>query len=199
MTLAELYELFDLLRPYRRRAAATILQHRFDGLASPPCTTYGSCSEARARLESALSVLDSLPGTGTNRDVAVDDRELRLNLEYEFRELERDLLCLRRGMPELLDSLQSDAAAQRDLESVAKALRGVRYSAVFTDRDGTIANYCGRYRSSHQPLYTAVQVGRFARACAREFFVVTSGPLYGNGLLSQIGRASCRERVYCEV
>lgn len=184
MILSELYELFDNLRPVRRHAAGAILDKHLDGGQRDECRSVGVCREAATHLESARSILESLPGEGTQRVLAVDGRDLRLTLDYEFQELERDLLCLRGGMQAVVQALHVPGSFGDELDAVLQVVGGTRYAAVFTDRDGTIANYCGRYRSSHQPLYTAVKLGRFARERADHFFVVTSGPLYGHGLLS---------------
>ena len=53
-----------------------------------------------------------------------------------------------------------------------------------TDRDGTINNYCGRYRSSIQSLYNAVFLTHFAVSnCAHRSLILTSAPLSEDGLL----------------
>lgn len=184
MILSELYELFDALRPVRRHAAGAILDHRFDAVKPENCSSVEVCREAVAHLESAQAILESLPGDGVQRVVSVDGRDLRLTLDYEFQELGRDLLCLKAGMPAVVQALHVPGTFGDELDAVLDVVARQRYSAAFTDRDGTIANYCGRYRSSHQPLYAAVKLGRFARERADHFFVVTSGPLYGHGLLS---------------
>ena len=184
MTLSELYALFDELAPYRRRAAASILDHPRDTDDSLACERQQACRDALGRLSSALGILESLPGEDVHRELTVDGRGLRLNLDYEFEELRRDLICLSEGMSGVARSIRAAGSFEDELASVTAMISDVRYSAVFTDRDGTIANYCGRYRSSHQPLYAAVRIGRFARGCSDHFFIVTSGPLYGHGLVS---------------
>jgi len=188
MTLGELYGLFDALRPFRRRAAAVVLSGD-PAVAEPPCTAAEECRDALGEIDAALRRLEALPGTGVQREMSVDGRDLRLTLDYEFDELRRDEALLRRGERGVDDLLRVPGAFDDELGALIELLgRGVgtdgRYSAVFSDRDGTIANYCGRYRSSHQALYSAVRLGRFARRCADDFFVVTSGPLHGNGLIS---------------
>lgn len=183
MTLAELYELFDELRPFRRRAAATILEHHLDD-PGPGCRSLDVCCEAADRIERAHDVLSALPGEGVHRELAVDGRELRMTLDYEFHETERDLVCLRDGREALEASLHVPGSFSDELDDLVSFLGATRYHAVFSDRDGTIANYCGRYRSSHQPLYAAVRIARFARTRTEHFVIVTSGPLYGHGLLS---------------
>ncbi len=184
MTIGELYELFDTLRPHRRRAAAAILELGLDSDTSQACRASEPCRQALDRLQAARETLDSLPGEGPVRELTVDGREVRLTLDYELSELDRDLLCLREGMEGVARTLRVPGSFENELDHLVGMLSDHRYAAVFTDRDGTIANYCGRYRSSHQPLYTAVRIGRYARECTDHFVVVTSGPLYGQGLLS---------------
>ncbi|MFW5683700.1 MAG: hypothetical protein ACOC1I_02505 [Spirochaetota bacterium] len=188
MTIGELYELFDALRPLRRRAAAAILDDRLDVQSEDrwktECSRRRPCRDARDALSRAHAMLEALPGEHHHREVSVDGRDLRINLDYEFQELERDLVCLDDGMSGLDPLLHVPGRFEEELEALRSLFGSTRYSAVFSDRDGTIANYCGRYRSSHQPFYAAVRVGRFAAERSRDFFIVTSGPLYGHGLLS---------------
>lgn len=184
MTIGELYELFDSLRPHRRRAAAAILELGLDSDTSRACRASEPCRQALAQLQTARETLESLPGDGPVRELAVDGREVRLTLDYELSELDRDLLCLREGMEGVARTLRVPGSFESELDALVRMLSDHRYAAVFSDRDGTIANYCGRYRSSHQPLYAAVRIGRYARECTDNFVVVTSGPLYGQGLLS---------------
>ncbi|MFW5741737.1 MAG: hypothetical protein ACOC2D_00555 [Spirochaetota bacterium] len=184
MTIGELYELFDTLRPHRRRAASAILELGLDADTSRACRASEPCRQALERLQEARERLDSLPGEGPVRELSVDGREVRLTLDYELSELDRDLLCLREGMEAVVRTLRVPGSFETEYEQLVGLLSDHRYAAVFTDRDGTIANYCGRYRSSHQPLYAAVRIGRYARERTDNFVVVTSGPLYGQGLLS---------------
>lgn len=184
VTLSELYELFDWLRPHRRRAAAVILDQFLDLDTELACERQVACRDALSAMERARDVIESLPGSGDSRDLEVDDRAVRSNLEYERSELERDIICLREGMSGVVRRLRVPGAFEEELDAVLSVIRGHHYSAAFSDRDGTIANYAARYRSSHQPLYAAVRLGRFAISACDDFFVVTSGPLYGHGLLS---------------
>ncbi|MFP4112897.1 MAG: hypothetical protein ACOC0O_01895 [Spirochaetota bacterium] len=184
MKLDELYDLFDRLRPFRRRAAAAMLRNELGRGASFP---IGSCETCRAtlhELESASSLLASLPGSGTQRELLVDGRHATLNLDYEITELERDVTCLRDGPAAVSRLLWAPESSGEQIDGMLELFGDTAYAAAFSDRDGTITNYCGRYRSSHQPLYAAVEIARFARDRCDEFFVVTSGPLYGHGLLS---------------
>ncbi len=184
VTLDELYEHFDRLRPLRRRAASAILENGLDLDAHHACHRAPVCGETLSTLEETLHAIDSLPGSGSSREIEIDGRSLTVNLEYERTELQRDIACLRLGMKGVVQTLHVPGAFEQELDDVLELIHDRRYTCVFSDRDGTIANYSGRYRSSHQPLYAAVRLGRFAMTATDHFFVLTSGPLYGHGLLS---------------
>jgi hypothetical protein len=184
VTLTELYNLFDELRPHRRRAASAILDNNLDLETHEACRQQPGCRTTLDALEQAQNILDSLPGHDNTRELQIDGRSVALNLEYERTELGRDVICLREGMRGVVRTLKVPGAFEEELDAVLEVVQDRHYRAVFSDRDGTIANYCGRYRSSHQPLYAAVRLGRFAMHGTSDFFIVTSGPLYGNGLLS---------------
>ena len=62
-------------------------------------------------------------------------------------------------------------------------LEGKKLNAFITDRDGTINNYCGRYRSSVQPIYNAIWLTRFAEECCENPIIITSAPLKDPGIV----------------
>ena len=72
-------------------------------------------------------------------------------------------------------SEQVDAAVAR--------LEDVKLNCFITDRDGTINNYCGRYRSSIQSVYNAVFLSRFAKNNTQNPVVITSAPLKDPGIV----------------
>ena len=183
LTLDGLYALFDSLSPLRRRAVGAILE-RSRSEPRSLCRRLDSCADVEAALEAALGMLEALPGQGHERFLEVGGRQTSVTLDYEFEETARDLAFVRGGLPALRERLGTSAGFDEGVARVAALIAGGGYRAVFADRDGTLANYCGRYRSSHQSLYAAVMIGRFAMRQTGEFFMVTSGPLHGNGLLS---------------
>jgi hypothetical protein len=111
-------------------------------------------------------------------------RKTQLTLDYEIDELEKDLFFFEHGEDALyryvadrVPDLQAQMSAVQDL------LRPAQDASFITDRDGTVNNYCGRYRSSVQSAYNAILLARFARARAKTPVVLTSAPLEDFGLV----------------
>ena len=139
-------------------------------------------------LKNALGVIDSLPavaGREADRRIRAGDQEVTVTLDYELSELEKDIQFLEKGDPALADyhaGRQQDF--RREVSELAAFLGGRTFGVFLTDRDGTVNNYCGRYRSSHQSVYNAVYLTRFVRARARRSVILTSAPLDDGGLLA---------------
>lgn len=111
-------------------------------------------------------------------------RRTQIALDYEIDELEKDLFFFEHGEDALyryvadrMPDLPSQMSAVQDL------LRPAENASFITDRDGTVNNYCGRYRSSVQSAYNAILLARFARARATTPVVLTSAPLEDFGLV----------------
>ena len=120
--------------------------------------------------------------------------EVVTRLDYELQELERDIVYVGDGESALLQMLgQQNPGFNQRLQQLEQQLHGFilsdcadgRSSACIfvTDRDGTINNYCGRYRSSVQAAYNAVFLTRFARRCCRRSVILSSAPLSNGGLI----------------
>jgi hypothetical protein len=138
-----------------------------------------------ASLRDALSRLEVIPQGDSGRRVTLDGSgTIDLDLGYEIGEMVKDLLFFEEGEEALsahLASLHPGFA-----EHVARgreALGGVRFNCFVTDRDGTVSNYCARYRSSIQSAYNAVFLARFVRKCTGRAVLLTSAPLAGPGVL----------------
>ena len=71
-----------------------------------------------------------------------------------------------------------------EIDDTVAVLRGRKIANFISDRDGTVNNYCGRYRSSHQSIWNAVYLTRFVRGACTDPVILTSAPLGGDGLLS---------------
>ncbi|EPR43878.1 hypothetical protein dsx2_2052 [Desulfovibrio sp. X2] len=176
-TLGDFYGLMESTARARRAAVSALLENR----PVPPKER-----DVLARVREALS---ALPGEGANRGLLVEPGlRVTADLSYEIGELDKDLTYLDQGEEALLALLErlhpglgaeSEALAAR----IAGAAGGRRLQALLTDRDGTVNNYCGRYRSSIQSAYNAVFLCRFARVGARHPLILTSAPLSGPGLL----------------
>ncbi len=107
-----------------------------------------------------------------------------LDLSYETEELERDLLFVSEGEEAVWSGIAGDAGPASQAAGIARyILENGPFVCWITDRDGTVNNYCGRYRSSIQPAYNAVALTRFASACAGRSVLLSSAPLSNGGLI----------------
>jgi hypothetical protein len=142
-------------------------------------------SASVAPLREALKALQAIPREGPASLVALDkDRKIALDLGYEINELVKDIFFLEHSEEEFLgylNDLHEDFQSQ--VTQGVEALRGIRFKAFLTDRDGTVNNYCGRYASSVQSVYNAVFLTRFATAAAQNSVILTSAPLDNIGLV----------------
>ena len=144
-------------------------------------------------LEEALSALDSLPGDRFDKKLSAGGFATTVTLDYERTELEKDIVFLESatGRPEAFAEylathnaeLGRTRAFARELQETVRFLRDTPIANFITDRDGTVNNYCGRYRSSHQSVWNAAYLTRFARQRTRESVILTSAPLLTDGLL----------------
>lgn len=171
-TLGQFYELVEATRDVR----VDLVQAILDGHPPDPGGVEA--------LQRALDTLRAVPEQDGRKQLRVEGSgTVSLEMDYEIAELEKDLIYLRQG-PEALD--RHLASLHADFEQhVARAvalLEPVHFNNFVTDRDGTISNYCGRYRSSVQSAYNAVFLARFARARTRNATIVTSAPLRDPGL-----------------
>lgn len=111
-------------------------------------------------------------------------RTIEIDIEYETRELQKDLIYLQDGEDALREhfrSIHKDFDAEVD-SGVAK-WKNIHFRNLISDRDGTINNYCGRYLSSIQSVYNAVFLSRFAQKCCEHATILTSAPLAHGGLV----------------
>ncbi|SDB23084.1 hypothetical protein SAMN05660653_01130 [Desulfonatronum thiosulfatophilum] len=191
-TLQDFYDLMDQTADVRRQAVQDVLAEK------------EAAEKDVASLRIALECLKNIPGSGTEKpferclrmDAEMEDHEVVVDLDYEISELARDIGYLELGEAALKFILEGQAPGLlRQAEELAKKLSlglfggglAKRLSAppvrcFITDRDGTVNNYCGRYRSSTQSVYNAVFLTCFARNRTQYPIVVTSGPLAGPGL-----------------
>jgi len=172
-TLKQFYGLMEETAVVRRRLVLTQLDSQ------PP-----DAADV-ASLEQALASLDTIAGEGDKRQLLIaEGKPIDVDLAYELAELRKDLKYLEVGEATFftyLDELHDGFARQVD-QAVAR-LKDVKINGFITDRDGTINNYCGRYRSSIQSVYNAVFLSRFCAKCTQNPVVVTSAPLAGPGIV----------------
>ncbi|MFP4508555.1 MAG: hypothetical protein ACLFNQ_00350 [Spirochaetaceae bacterium] len=111
-----------------------------------------------------------------NRTIFVNDR-------YETSELEKDVFFFEHGEAEFRTYLsQLHPGFGEELKQVCDFLGSEPYDALFTDRDGTVNNYCGRYRSSVQSAYNAIYLSRFGKTVRQTPVILTSAPLMETGI-----------------
>ncbi|MFW6312766.1 MAG: trehalose 6-phosphate synthase [Spirochaetota bacterium] len=140
-------------------------------------------------LQKALEALDDLPGGKLDKRLLAGEHEVTVTLDYERSELEKDIFFLDHSDDEFGDHLASRSEIGRDaflgeVDDTVRFLRSREIANFISDRDGTVNNYCGRYRSSHQSIWNAVYLTRFVRSVCTDPVILTSAPLTGEGLLS---------------
>ncbi len=181
-TLAEFYDLITATVPLRRAIVEHVLAAGSCDFADDSRSQRGR-NGLRATLETlrahqrhdGMCELLTKPG-GKRTAIAVD---------YEIAELEKDLIFLDEGESALRERLCDHSPGMAAEIAAVCDLSVPGAEAVFiTDRDGTVNNYCGRYRSSVQSAYNAVHLTRFAQARTRRALILTSAPLADHGLLS---------------
>ncbi|WP_147822168.1 trehalose 6-phosphate synthase [Salidesulfovibrio onnuriiensis] len=173
VTLKDFYQLMEATREVRFEATKMI-----------------SAGEAPAgdtvlSLKNALSSLEAVAQAGGKRVLSLDgSRKIELDLDYEINETRKDIFFLENGEKTFMGYL-ADLHPEFE-EHVARGrnyLGGREINCFITDRDGTVNNYCGRYRSSIQSIYNAVLLTRFAQSSAANSVILTSAPLANIGLV----------------
>jgi hypothetical protein len=136
-------------------------------------------------LKNALRSLERIPGSGGRYQLELDaERVIEVELDYEINELKKDIIYLEQGEAALVSYLEEIHANFREHVAAGVALlEGKGFNAFITDRDGTINNYCGRYRSSVQSIYNAIWLTRFADTCCENPIIITSAPLQDPGIV----------------
>ncbi len=170
-TLEEFYEFMQRLHTTRQSITAAYLARAND-------------PHDVSALQNGLHAIETLPGDQVDKQLIVGDAEATVRLDYERRELERDIFFLEHSVHEFQEELarQNDNFAS-EVESTVHFLRNKPIRTFITDRDGTVNNYCGHYRSSHQPIYNGVFLATYARACPEQSVILTSAPLEPHGII----------------
>jgi hypothetical protein len=170
-TLEEFYDFMQRLHTTRQSITAAYLARAND-------------PHDVSALQNGLHAIDKLPGDKLDKRLIVGDSEATVRLDYERRELERDVFFLEHSVREFHEELarQNENFAS-EVEGTVHFLRNKPIRTFITDRDGTVNNYCGHYRSSHQPIYNAVFLTTYARACPEQSVILTSAPLEPHGIL----------------
>lgn len=174
-TLKELYQLKSETRDLRAPIVRNIMKQRVVG------------QECINSLKNALYSLETIHTddyTG-QRVLQLDGKkQIEVDLTYEIRELKKDIYYLEYGEDHFINYLAKFIPDFRKyLNEGIEKLHGKKFNTFITDRDGTTNNYCGRYRSSVQPIYNSVFLSRFAKNCCRFPIFITSAPLKDFGIL----------------
>ena len=180
-TIQQFYMLMEETGEIRRRLA----DHILSGHGPDPADVQrlGSCLEALRRIpvrDGRFELAAGDKGGGRN-----SVRVIRLELDYEFDELDKDLLFVQEGEEALLTRMaELHPGFMEELEGALAFCRRFHLplNCLLTDRDGTVNNYCGRYLSSIQSAYNAVFLSRFARQAVGRAVILTSAPLSDGGL-----------------
>lgn len=176
-TLLEFYDLMAATREVKKAMAEDIFAGR------------PGMENGRQDLKNALDILLALPRDGSDPSglrqvLALDGKAIAVDLAYEKTELLKDLQFIDHDEPAFVNFL---GTIHPDFEmhvcEGVELLKGKRFRAFITDRDGTVNNYCGRYRSSIQPLYNAVFLARFAQNACEYPVLLTSAPLASPGVV----------------
>lgn len=175
-TLKELYQLKAETKELRAPVVNNIIKQRVVGQ---------TCVES---LKNALYSLETIyidDDTG-HRLLRLDGlKQIQVDLTYEIRELQKDIYYLEYGEDKFIDYLAKFIPDFRSYVNDGVALlKGKHFDAFITDRDGTTNNYCGRYRSSVQPIYNSVFLTRFAKNRCTKPIIITSAPLKDFGILN---------------
>ncbi len=171
-TLEELIERMGETLTVRRKAVAEILDAgRFSGPVQP--------------LRDTLSEIEALPHENGRYRLEVSGLgERALDLSYETTELHRDIRFLEAGEEALTAELAADHEGFDDrVREGIEFLSGVRFRNLFSDRDGTVNNYCARYNTSVQSAYNAIFITRFVKTQVKHAVVLTSAPLADVGIV----------------
>lgn len=172
-TLQEFYEFMDGVHTVRRAVVSYYLMRAHN-------------QQHIRSLEHAIHAIDELPGGRLEKRLIAGEQEVTVTLDYERGELEKDVYFLGHDEPEffawLADRTGGSSFAE-EVESTVDFLRGLDVENLITDRDGTVNNYCGRYRSSHQSVWNAAYLTRVVRSVPGETVILTSAPLMNAGLL----------------
>jgi len=172
-TLKQFYNLMVMTRDVRYK----LVENIFTGL-SIDCNPIES-------LKNALFSLEEISSEDGLKLLYLDDsKKISARLIYEISELKKDIFFLENTEKEFIEHLEKlHEGFRKQVEEGVRKLQGLKFNCFITDRDGTINNYCGRYRSSVQAVYNSVFLTRFARKKAINSIIITSAPLSGPGIL----------------
>jgi len=106
------------------------------------------------------------------------------DIKYELTELEKDLIYLKEGEASLIKYfIKKNKNFIKETNLIINYLKDIKNFNIFTtDRDGTINNYCSRYRTSVQSIYNSIFLSYFNYKLTNESIILTSAPLSNPGI-----------------
>lgn len=187
-TLQQFYALMEGTRIPRAAMVRRLLEDPAPAAVPERRLPAADVDSLAAALEALRAIPEETGGRrrrlGVQRGGSGEEVPLLLDLSYELGELEKDLFFLRHTEEAFLAYLAGlHPGFAPELEAGVSFLKDLPRVSFFTDRDGTVNNYCGRYRSSIQSAWNGLFLARFARGRTRHAVLLTSAPLDGGGLL----------------
>ncbi len=172
-TLKQFYDLMATTKKIRQTICTKI------------CSDEEYGPELLVSLKNVLGALHEIPFEDARPILFLDStKKMHVDLDYEIKELEKDIHYLEYGedsflqlLEELHDNFSFHVTRAQDF------IGEKSFNCMISDRDGTVNNYCGRYRSSIQSVYNAVFLTRFARSRVQNPIFMTSAPLADGGIL----------------
>ena len=170
-TLKQFYDLMFETRNVRRKIVNKIIKNE-----SIP-------KRYIKKLINALNLLKRIPKNSREYTLNYHNQKIKINLHYEIEELEKDIKFLQSPIDEFLTFLNDlNTNFQKDLDMGLDFLQDIEFNIFISDRDGTVNNYCGRYKSSIQSVYNAIFLIEFSH-CLNNAIILTSAPLQNIGLI----------------
>ncbi len=173
-TLQQFYDLMNTTRNIRKRIVELSLKNQD----IPPSLIH--------KLYHLLDNLESIPRINGRQSLSTGRKKIiYLDLTYEIEELKKDIYFIENSEDEFysyLEGLHTNFTSE--VMSGFDFLKDIQFRNFITDRDGTVNNYCGRYRSSIQSIYNALFLTQFVENSVKNAIILTSAPLENGGLLN---------------
>lgn len=172
MLLSEFYELMFLSRDIRRN----IVSDFFSG------NKIEQYSKDLLHIRNALTSIDQV----NHKYKLFTDQSsfIYTDLNYEINELEKDIAFSRDGFGGINQiHKKKHSNFLTEVQQTIQYLKEIKLTHFISDRDGTINNYCARYRSSIQSAYNAIALTEFALKNTQSATILTSAPLKNTGIL----------------
>ena len=180
--LSEFYTLLESTVPLRR----DLVNYYLIDVAKP--TRVESLKTARRRLQ-------DVDRDEAGRLLFADEQgqHVHVQADYELMELDKDLRFFEEGEASFVTYLtELHPRFGEETKELVDFLRAAAppaaaaphsFDVFITDRDGTVNNYCARYRSSIQSAYNAVYLTRFGKTFSERPIILTSAPLQDVGIV----------------